>query len=98
MPVSGLQRLEVAMPDEIRRIDCGMAIRKLWDYLDEELDNERMAEVRRHLEECSACLPHAEFCQKFLTALNQVRERHLMPAEARAQVMAALSEAGYARD
>ena len=86
------------MPDEIHSIDCDMAIRKLWDYLDEELDDQKMAEVRHHLDECSSCLPHAEFSEKFLSALNQVRERHLMPVEARAQVMAALANAGYSGD
>ena len=85
------------MPDEIRSIDCDMAIRKLWDYLDEELDDQRMAEVRHHLDDCSSCLPHAEFSEKFLDALNKVRERHLMPAEARSQVMAALTDAGFSR-
>ena len=86
------------MPDEIRAIDCDMAIQKLWDYLDEELDDQRMAEVRRHLEECSECLPHAEFGEKFLSALNKVRERHLMPVEARAQIMAALAGEGFSAD
>jgi anti-sigma factor (TIGR02949 family) len=83
------------MSDEIHSIDCDMAIRKLWDYLDDELDDQRMAEVRKHLEECSSCLPHAEFSEKFLDALNKVRDRHLMPSEARAQVMDALSNVGY---
>jgi anti-sigma factor (TIGR02949 family) len=83
------------MPDEIRAIDCGMAIRQLWDYLDAELDDQRMVEVRRHLEICSDCLPHAEFGERFLTAVNEVRMRHLMPSEARAKVMAALGSAGY---
>lgn len=83
------------MPDESRAIDCGVAIRQLWDYLDTELDDRRMAEVRLHLDACSDCLPHAEFGQRFLASLHQVRQRHLMPAAARAQVMAALAEAGY---
>jgi anti-sigma factor (TIGR02949 family) len=86
------------MPDENRSIDCAMAIRKLWDYLDEELDDQRMLEVREHLNECSACLPHAEFGKKFLTVLHQVRARQLMPLDARAQVMSALSYAGYSGD
>ena len=86
------------MPDEVHTIDCGMAIRKLWDYLDEELDDQRMAEVRRHLDECSSCLPHAEFSEKFLAALNKVRARHVMPPEARAQLMAALASAGFSGD
>jgi anti-sigma factor (TIGR02949 family) len=83
------------MADEIRAIDCGTAIRQLWDFLDAELDDRRMAEVRQHLAVCSECLPHAEFGRRFLAALNQVRERHLMPSAAKAQVMAALTGAGF---
>src|SRR5262245_4498799 len=42
-----------AMPDEIRSIDCNTAVSRLWDFLDEELDEQRMREIQKHLEECS---------------------------------------------
>lgn len=86
------------MPDEIRGIDCQTAVRQLWDYLDEELDDRRMSEVRQHLESCSHCLPHAEFGTRFLQALSRVRDRHVMPPAVRSQVMTALSEAGFSTD
>ncbi len=86
------------MPDEDRQIDCTTAVRQLWDYLDEELDDERMGQVRQHLESCSHCLPHAEFGQRFMQALDRVRDRHLMPPAVRTQVMAALAEAGFSAD
>jgi anti-sigma factor (TIGR02949 family) len=83
------------MPDNIREIDCRTAVRQLWDYLDEELDDQRVDEVRQHLETCKHCLPHADFGERFLQALNGARQRHLMPTAVRSQVMAALAQAGF---
>jgi anti-sigma factor (TIGR02949 family) len=83
------------MPNDIRAIDCTTAVRQLWDYLDSELDDQRMSEVRQHLESCQHCLPHAEFGIRFLQALNGARDRHEMPPVVRFQVMAALAEAGF---
>jgi anti-sigma factor (TIGR02949 family) len=83
------------MPDETRAIDCRTAVQQLWDYLDDELDDQRMVEVRQHLLTCKSCLPHAEFGRRFIQALSRARERHVMPSEFRGQVMAALSEAGF---
>lgn len=83
------------MPDDVRSIDCESAVRKLWDYLDGELDERRMNEVRYHLETCQACLPHADFGQRFLAALRDARTRRLMPPAVRSQVMSALSQAGF---
>lgn len=76
-------------------IDCQTAVRQLWDYLDEELSDERMNEVHHHLEECASCLPHAEFGRRFLDALESVRHQQVMPPEVRSQVVAALAEAGF---
>ena len=83
------------MPDEIREIDCLTAVRQLWDYLDEELDDQRMVEVRHHLLNCKECLPHAQFGRRFIQALSRARERHVMPPAVRKQVMSALAEAGF---
>jgi anti-sigma factor (TIGR02949 family) len=76
-------------------VDCGAAIRQLWDYLDGELTAERMEGIRRHLESCDACLPHADFARRFLDELHGLRpaERQA-PDEVRAKVRAALVGAG----
>ncbi|HEY5546318.1 MAG TPA: zf-HC2 domain-containing protein, partial [Gemmatimonadaceae bacterium] len=79
-------------------IDCQTAVRQLWDYLDEELDDKRMVEVRQHLATCKHCLPHAEFGRKFIQALSRARERHVMPSAVRSQVIAALGAAGFTSD
>ena len=86
------------MSDETRAIDCRTAVQQLWDYLDDELNDARMVEVRHHLLTCKSCLPHAEFGRLFIQALSRARERHVMPPVVRSQVMAALAEAGYSAD
>jgi anti-sigma factor RsiW len=69
------------MPD-VPDIDCLTAVRQLWDFLDDELTDERMAMVRQHLAQCRRCLPHHDFAKLFLQAVRATREEHLMPAEA----------------
>ena len=86
------------MPDDVRSIDCKSAVSKLWDYLDQELDEQRMREVQQHIENCSACLPHADFGKRFIHALNGARSRHLTPPAVRSQVMEALVAAGFKQD
>ena len=61
------------MREPIRDIDCLTAVRHLWDYLDQELDEPRMLEIEHHLEICQDCLRHAEFDRRFLDALYQGR-------------------------
>lgn len=85
------------MPDEPpqSQIDCSTAIQELWDYLDGELNAERMQAIRRHLNKCGHCLGHAEFAEFFLEALRKTREDCPCPAEVRAHVMVTLRAAGY---
>jgi len=84
------------MPNDTRDIDCLTAVRQLWDYLDEELTDQRMDTVRRHLVRCERCLPHHDFARHFLDAVRATRDERLMPAELRARVMQLLAEAGFA--
>jgi anti-sigma factor (TIGR02949 family) len=83
------------MPNDVRPIDCRLAMQRLWDFLDQELTEDRMAEVRRHLESCERCLPHHEFAQRFLQAMQSTRAEQLMPPEVRLKVLIKLQEAGF---
>ena len=83
------------MTDCNREIDCRSAVQQLWDYLDEELTPERMADVRRHLERCGSCLPHHDYARVFLAALAAAREGDMRAPEAlRRRVMENLRAAG----
>jgi anti-sigma factor (TIGR02949 family) len=91
MPSDPLPSTPPAPPD----IDCLTAVRQLWDYLDAELSEERMAAIRRHLTGCERCLPHHDFARRFLDALSATREDQRMPPDVRARVMHLLADAGY---
>jgi anti-sigma factor (TIGR02949 family) len=83
------------MADAVRSIDCQSALKKLWDYLDEELDDERTAEIRHHLEACEHCFQNAEFGRQILVAVSGARTRHEAPPRLRPQVLATLAQAGF---
>jgi anti-sigma factor (TIGR02949 family) len=86
------------MPDNVRAIDCQTAVRQLWDYLDAELDDQRMTEVKQHLDTCRHCLEHAEFDHSVIQTLRRFRDRHPVPSAVRSQVMAVLSAAGFSSE
>ena len=82
------------MSDDTPMLDCRSAMQQLWDYVDGELTAERMTAVKRHLDACANCHPHAEFAERFLAALHQTREDRGCPQDVRAKVMASLRDAG----
>lgn len=73
---------------------CETAMAQLWDYLDEELTEERYEAVKEHLRTCAHCLPHVEFAQGFLAALARCRHAGAMPEGVRRSVMDALKREG----
>ena len=77
-------------------LDCDAVMRQLWDYLDGELTEERMAAIRAHLALCARCHPQFEFERTFLDTLARVRREHSNPARVRDRVMAALLDEGFA--
>ena len=84
------------MTSRTAEIDCTAAVQQLWDFLDEELTDDRMEAVRRHLASCSRCLPHQAFAESFLAALAATREPdRRAPEELRIRVLTTLQSAGY---
>jgi len=77
-------------------MDCDQVVRTLWDYLDGELTDERMNEVRAHLKACRGCFPHFDFERAFLDALAKSKEEQAAPDELRRKVVAKLRKAGLA--
>jgi len=53
-----------------RHLDCEQVIRHLLEYLDRELDDQTMAEMGRHLDECRGCFGRAEFERKLKESLQ----------------------------
>ncbi len=75
--------------------DCQQVVRQLWDFLDEELDEERMTAVRAHIERCNACYPHVNFERAFLEALAATRRSCACPERVRRRLMEALKAEGF---
>ncbi len=49
------------MSDTPRKLDCDEAIRLLFEYLDNELEQHDHAAVEAHLHDCRACFSRMEF-------------------------------------
>lgn len=75
-------------------IDCDATVRRLWDYLDEELDVQRAEEIAQHLRDCAACREHFAFAEHFLAALHQHWPVSSEPASLRERVVARLTAEG----
>lgn len=77
--------------------DCQQAMQQLWDYLDEELTEERMVAIRQHLTICQGCYPHYDFERTFLEAIASTRSLCRPPAELRQRVLNCLEGAGWGK-
>ena len=76
-------------------IDCTTTVRRLWDYLDAELDETRAAEVEAHLTHCLKCPSHFVFARAMLDAVAASRRTPDDVSSLRARVVAALRASGF---
>ncbi len=53
----------------IKEIGCEEALRRLFGYLDRELDAKHHSEMEQHLRTCRACFSRAEFERRLKTRL-----------------------------
>lgn len=78
-----------------RPIYCDTAVRRLWDFLDEELDAERFAEVERHVATCHECAGHVAFSRQFLQAVASHWQDAPTADLLKARVVASLQAEGF---
>ncbi|MBY0491730.1 MAG: zf-HC2 domain-containing protein [Gemmatimonadaceae bacterium] len=82
--------------DPVAVIDCDTAVRRLWDYLDAELDAPRFAEVEQHLAACAECSEHVSFSRAFLRAVHEAAAPAALSEETlRQRVLARLAAEGF---
>ena len=53
-------------------IACTEVVRRVWDYLDDEIDADLRERVRLHLDSCDHCREHYTFEGAFLRALGRL--------------------------
>ncbi len=86
-----------ATTDDSAIMDCGTAVRMLWDYLDGNLGAREVAAIHAHVNRCSHCFSHADFGQVVIDAVAQVRQSQEFdaPTGLRERVIARLRAEGY---
>lgn len=58
-----------------RTLTCEEVVRRLFPYLDRELDDTANAEIEHHLESCRGCYSRAEFERKLKTKVAETGQR-----------------------
>ena len=81
----------------VKPIDCVEAARRLWAYLDGELEAPSAAEMERHLGECTRCFGVAETQRRFLGVVSDLPANAETTADLHARVEAALRTARASR-
>lgn len=72
-------------------LTCEDVIEQLFDFLDEELDEERRAEIDRHLERCRDCFTRAQFERRMREKVGEAGEVKA-PDRLRARIRGLLDE------
>ncbi len=73
-------------------IDCCGVMERLYEYIDEELDDGTLVEaIRAHLDMCKACYPRYDFEKAFLRFLSD-KGANSAPPELRRKIFARLLE------
>lgn len=68
-------------------LNCQEALDKLYGYLDRQLSEDELAEVRQHLARCPHCDDHFRFEENVLRRVHQVCREVETPAALRDRVL-----------
>ena len=77
--------------------ECLEMLKHVWDYLDDQLTDEKTDQLRAHLAACRGCFEYKTFQENFLDAVSTLRDRPGAPPELREKVLASLRQEGFAR-
>lgn len=72
-------------------ISCTEAVRRLWEYLDDELAEPERKRVEEHLSVCRRCCGEAEFAQE-LRGFLRASASHELSDDVRSRLTATLDE------
>lgn len=72
-------------------ITCAEAVKRLWEYLDDELAEPQRAQVEEHLSVCRRCCGEAEFADE-LRGFLKASAADELPADVRARLTLTLDD------
>ena len=76
-------------------ISCDQAVARLYEFLDEELDEQWVERVRLHFEACKQCMPRVDFERAFLRAVQSTEATEATPNAVRSRLLSALADEGF---
>ena len=62
---------------------CEDIMKRLWEFLDGELEPVSAQALQRHLEACARCYPRYDFQRAYFKIMHRVRDRDPLPRELR---------------
>lgn len=68
-------------------LSCREAVEKLYEYIDRQLSEDEMNEVRKHLDRCPSCEDHFRFEEGVLRRVHQACREVETPPALRERVM-----------
>ena len=71
---------------------CDDVLRDVWLFLDDEMDPQRRAAVKQHLDDCSPCLEEAGLDAKLKSLLHRKCGGDRAPEQLKVRLLAALHE------
>jgi anti-sigma factor (TIGR02949 family) len=77
-------------------IDCTEAVRRMWAYLEHELDAKPVAEFEVHLETCQRCCGELEFSRHLRGVVAEGEGATPVPTELRSRIERLLANADEA--
>ena len=72
-------------------LNCEQVLAQLYEYIDGELDENLIEEIRAHLKKCKCCYPRYDFEAAFLRFLGEHGKTEV-PSELKRKVFAAILE------
>ncbi|MGO1974219.1 MAG: mycothiol system anti-sigma-R factor [Propionibacteriaceae bacterium] len=81
------------LADADGHIDCALALDRVYEFLDQEIDDASGDTIRRHLAECEPCLDRFDVEDAVKSLVNRCCSSETAPADLRAKVLGRLSAA-----
>ncbi|MBI3522476.1 MAG: mycothiol system anti-sigma-R factor [Chloroflexi bacterium] len=73
-------------------MDCDKCLERLYPYLDRELDERELAEVKRHLDDCPPCEGSYVFERRFLDLIRDSCTQDVAPSALRERIVLRLRD------
>jgi anti-sigma factor (TIGR02949 family) len=61
-------------------IDCEQALKRIFEFIDHELDEERRLALQQHFHACRSCFSRMEFERRLKERMGGLREEEASPA------------------